>query len=101
MRYLVDGACVEGLKPLSQHPKCGRAELSEYEKDTTQNACIVRRTANYSCYRTIQFFFVYGGITLFPNSFQNTLTKRIGSKIYNSPHLYNVTITDSGEERIP
>src|SRR5438034_4195044 len=32
------------LKPLSQHPKCGRAELSEYEKDTTQNACIVRRT---------------------------------------------------------
>ena len=32
------------LKPLSQHPKRGRAELSEYEKDTAQNACIVRRT---------------------------------------------------------
>jgi len=26
------------LKPLSQHPKRGRAELSEYRKDTKQNA---------------------------------------------------------------
>jgi hypothetical protein len=32
------------LGVLGQHPKRGRVELSEYEKDTSQNACIVRRT---------------------------------------------------------
>ena len=32
------------LKPFRQHPKRGRADLSEYEEDKTQNACIVRQT---------------------------------------------------------
>ena len=46
-------------------------------------------------YRTIPFLFVYGGFTLFPSPFQNTSTRKTGSKIYNTPHLYNVTIIDS------